>query len=178
MPKIPVSQMEFRLRDWTPEDQESLLKFGNNFQVARFMTDQFPHPYTPERARAFIEFAMAQNPKRIFCIEVNGEAAGGIGLHPKTDIEQKNAELGYWLAEPYWGHGIMSRAIAQVVEYGFKTFPVTRIIGRTFGNNPGSQRALQKAGFVLEGRFVNAFYKNGEFTDEVVYAVRTTDKNR
>ena len=73
--------MEFRLRDWTFEDQESLLKFGNNFQVARFMTDQFPHPYTPERARAFIEFAMAQNPKRIFCIEVNGEAAGGIGLH-------------------------------------------------------------------------------------------------
>src|SRR5690606_19183838 len=101
-----------------------------------------------------------------------GEAAGGIGIHPKTDIEQKNAELGYWLAEPYWGKGIMSRAIAKAVEIGFRNFEITRIVGRTFGHNVGSQRALEKAGFVLEGRFRNAFFKNGEFTDELVYAIR------
>ncbi|WP_394802161.1 GNAT family N-acetyltransferase [Pontibacter ruber] len=60
--------------------------------------------------------ANQSTPPHILAIEVNGEAAGGIGLHPQPDIYRKNAELGYWLAEPYWGNGIISRAIPQMVE--------------------------------------------------------------
>ena len=81
-------------------------------------------------------------------------------------------ELGYWLAEPFWGNGIMSKAIEEIVDYGFDKFQITRIFARHYGSNKASQRVLEKAGFVLEATFEKTFYKNGEFLDELVYAIR------
>jgi RimJ/RimL family protein N-acetyltransferase len=58
------------------------------------------------------------------------------------------------------------------VQYGFETFDITRIFARPYGFNIASQRVLEKAGFKLEARFEHAFYKNGEFCDELIYSVR------
>jgi len=164
--------MDFKLRPWQITDLDSLVKYGNNLSVAKFMSDQFPHPYTAEKGRAFISFATQDDPIHIFAIDVNGEAVGGIGLHPQADIYCKNAELGYWLAEPFWGKGIITEAIRQIVSYGFSTYPINRIYARPFGTNIASQKVLEKAGFRLEARFEKTFYKNGEYLDELVYAVR------
>lgn len=57
--------------------------------------------------------ASEKEPVTVFAVEVNKEAAGGIGLHPQHDIQRKNAELGYWLAETYWGQGIITEAIKK-----------------------------------------------------------------
>ncbi|MCD8165230.1 MAG: GNAT family N-acetyltransferase [Bacteroides sp.] len=81
-------------------------------------------------------------------------------------------ELGYWLAECYWGQGIMPRVIAQVVDYAFRTYDITRIFARPFGNNKSSQRVLEKAGFIREACFEKAIYKNGEYQDELYYGLR------
>jgi [ribosomal protein S5]-alanine N-acetyltransferase len=164
--------MEFILRPWSQQDAASLVKYANNMSIARFMTNQFPHPFTAENAKAFISFATKDDPIHIFAIEINGEAAGGIGLHPQADIQCKNAELGYWLGEPFWGKGIITQAIVQVVDFGFKTYDINRIFARPFGTNKASQRALEKAGFKLEGSFEKSFFKNDEYLDELVYAVR------
>jgi ribosomal-protein-alanine N-acetyltransferase len=59
-----------------------------------------------------------------------------------------------------------------MIEYGFKSFDITRIYARPFGNNPASQRVLEKCGFKLEARIEKNLYKNGEFLDELIYAVR------
>ncbi len=164
--------MDFTLRKWMPGDLDSLVKFANNRNIAKFMMDQFPHPYTVDNGKAFIEFASTTSPLRLFAIDIGGIASGGIGIHPLSDIERKNAELGYWLAEPFWKQGIITKAIGQVVEYGFKTFDINRIFARPFGTNAASQRALEKAGFKLEARFEKTFFKNGEYDDELIYAVR------
>ena len=164
--------MEFTLRPFTANDAASLAKNGDNPKIAENMTDQFPNPYTEERAKGFIEFANQHDPPYILAIEVNGEAAGGIGLHPQEDVWQKNIELGYWLAEPYWGNGIITRAISQMVDYGFENWDFQRIFARPYGPNIGSIKALEKAGFKLEATFENIIYKNGEYLDELVYAVR------
>jgi len=164
--------MNFKLRPWSMDDLDSLVEFANNPGIAKNMTDKFPHPYTIEAGKRFIEFATNDNPVHIFAIEINGKAAGGIGLHPQDDIQCKNAELGYWLAEPYWGKGIITNAIIQMVEYGFKTWDINRIFARPFGPNIGSQKVLEKAGFTLEGKFEKTLFKNNEFVDEMVYAIR------
>lgn len=164
--------MNFTLRPWNINDLDSLVKNGNNPNIAKNMTNQFPHPYTVEKGKMFIEFATRDIPIHIFAIDVNGEACGGIGIHFLSDIQCKNAELGYWLGEPYWGKGIITKAIRETVDYSFKTFDITRIFARPFGTNIGSQKALEKAGFILEGRFEKAFFKNGEYVDELIYAVR------
>lgn len=164
--------MNFLLRPWTIGDLDGLIKYGNNKNIAKFMTDKFPHPYTSEKGKQFIEFAISHTPTRIFAIEINGEACGGIGIHPQEDIHCKNAELGYWLGEPFWGKGIISKAVVQIVDYGFMNFDITRIFARPFGTNSASQKVLEKAGFKFEGRFENSLYKNNEFIDELVYGVR------
>lgn len=164
--------MEFILRKWDIKDVASLLKYANNPKIAANLTDQFPHPYKKENADAFVAMAAKNNPVNIFAIEINGEAAGGIGLHFQTDIYRKNAELGYWIAEPYWGKGIMTKAVSRMVDYGFKTFEIQRIFARPFGTNIASQKVLEKAGFILEGSFKDTLFKNGIYLDELIYAAR------
>jgi ribosomal-protein-alanine N-acetyltransferase len=164
--------MEFQLRAWRETDVESLVKYANNTNIAENLTNAFPHPYTRENGEAFIKYASSANPLHIFAIEVGGETVGGIGIHPQSDIMCKNAELGYWLAEPFWGKGIISKAIAQMVQYGFSTFDIVRIYARPFGTNIASQKVLEKNGFVLEARIHENIFKNGVFQDELIYAVR------
>ncbi len=164
--------MAFTLRPFNPRDIESLMEYANNYKIAANLTNQFPHPYTRESGEAFITMATQHSPPTIFAIDINGKASGGIGLHPQTDIHIKNAELGYWLAEPFWGQGIMTRAVIQIVDYGFKNLDINRIFARPFGTNIASQKVLEKAGFVLEGEFKDTIYKNGEYLDELFYAVR------
>ncbi len=167
--------MNFILRPWKMSDLENLVNYANNTAIARFMTNQFPYPYTREKGITFIQNCMSHNPTQIYAIVVDSVAAGGIGIHPQTDIQIKNAELGYWLAEPYWGKGIATRAVKEMITYGFETFDITRIFARPFGNNIASQRVLEKSGFVLEARIKDGFFKNGEYIDELIYAVRKGD---
>ena len=164
--------MNFKLRQWQKSDVDSLTKYANNPKIASNLTNQFPYPYTKENALNFIEMVLEFNPPQVFAIEINGEAVGGIGIHSQADVYCKNMELGYWLAEPFWGNGIMSKAIEEIVEHGFDKFQITRIFARPYGPNKASQRVLEKAGFVLEATFEKTFYKNGEFLDELVYAIR------
>ena len=162
----------FELRKWQTSDLDSLVKHANNINVAKFLTNQFPHPYTKTDGERFLETCMSHNPVRIFAIVVEGEAVGAIGVFPQDDIHCMNAEMGYWLSEEFWGQGIVTEAIRRTVEYCFQTFPVSRIFARPFGSNPASQRILEKAGFRLEARFDKILLKNGELLDELVYAIR------
>ena len=107
--------MEFRLRPWKLSDIDNLVKYANNAKIAANLTNAFPSPYYSESGEKFIQMALSHDPTQIFAIEVNGEAAGGIGLHPQTDIHCKNLELGYWLAEVYWGKGIMTGVVKQMI---------------------------------------------------------------
>jgi len=164
--------MAFTLRPFEASDIESLMEYANNPKIAANLTNQFPHPYTRESGVAFIKMATELNPTNIFAIDINGKASGGIGLHAQKDIHIKNAELGYWLAEPFWGQGIMTKAVIHMVDYGFKNLDINRIYARPFGTNIASQKVLKNAGFVLEGKFKNTIYKNGKYLDELIYAVR------
>lgn len=164
--------MQFTLRPWNINDLDALVEYGNNFNIAKYMRNLFPHPYTVEAGVKFLEMVSKNDPQKVFAIEINGKASGGIGVFPQDDIMRKNAELGYWLAEPFWGKGIITKAIKEMVDYGFKTFDITRIYAIPFGTNKASQKALEKAGFKLEARFEKTIYKNGEFLDELIYSVR------
>ena len=166
-----------QLRPWHIEDLNSLVKYANNWNIAKYLTNFFPYPYTEEDGRNFIQIATANNPINRFAIEVDGEAVGGIGVHPQTDIFEKNIELGYWLAEPFWGRGIMSQAVAQMIDFAFENYDVERIYATTFATNIASQRVLEKNNFIQDAHLKRVLYKNGEFEDELIYAFRRETGN-
>ena len=153
-------------------DLDSMFKHANNPNIAKYMTDRFPNPYTMEAGKKFIEFANEENNSHLWAIEYNGEAIGGIGLHGLEDVLRKNVEIGYWIGEEHWGKGIMPGAIKETVAWAFNNLDVVRVYGRVFGNNPRSAALLEKCGFVKEVHVKDSIYKNHEFLDELIYAIR------
>lgn len=115
--------------------------------------------------------AQSHSPTHIFAICINNEAIGGIGVHPQQDIHEKCIEMGYWLAEPFWGKGIMSNAVKEMIDYTFKNFDVIRLYARPFSSNIGSQKVLEKSGFTHEATLKKSIYKNGIYLDELIYSV-------
>ncbi len=170
--------MNFKLRPFQFSDLASLVQHANNWNVAKNLTNKFPFPYTEADGKAFIEMATKDDPIHLFAIEVDGNAVGGIGIHPQDDIHKRNAELGYCLAELFWGHGIITAAIKQVVDFAFATYDIERVFARPFGTNRASQSVLEKNRFVLEGRFEKVLIKDGVLLDELVYAVRRESWNK
>jgi RimJ/RimL family protein N-acetyltransferase len=110
--------------------------------------DRFPHPYTIEDAKKFLAKATAKNEREEFyCIDIEGSAVGSIGVHPGEDVHRLTAEFGYWLAEEFWGQGIMSEVVPAFVKYCFEKFALTRMFATAHENNAASVRVLEKAGF-------------------------------
>ena len=158
------------IRAWCPDDAAPLAKHANNRRVWLGLRDLFPHPYTIEDANEFLRRAMSMQPATSFCIDIGGAAVGGIGIRVGEDVHRHRAELGYWLSEDFWGHGIASEAVPAFADYCFANFELNRIYAEPFANNPPSARVLQKAGFALEGRLRKNVVKDGQVLDSLLYA--------
>jgi ribosomal-protein-alanine N-acetyltransferase len=157
-------------RKWRLDDAPSLAKHANNPNVSLALRDFFPHPYTIADAEEYLNRVVLERPTISFCIEIENSAVGGIGIRIGQDVHKYSAELGYWLGEEFWGHGVMSEAVNAFADHCFRNFPFHRIFAETFSNNPASARILEKAGFVFEGRLKSNVVKNGQGLDSLVYA--------
>jgi RimJ/RimL family protein N-acetyltransferase len=158
------------VRRWRLDDAESIAKHANNRKVWLAVRDLFPHPYTIHDAHEFLQRATTEQPDMRFCIEVEGAAVGGIGVHPGQDVHRHTATVGYWLGEEFWGRGIMTEVVTAVTNFCFENFPLRRISAEVFSNNPASSRVLEKSGFSFEGRLKNHVVKEGQVLDSLMYA--------
>lgn len=171
-PKQPAYPHDpaFTLRKWLDSDTTALAKHLNNKRIWDNCRDSLPFPYLEEDARAFISHVQSQPEQCCFCIASDeGEAIGNIGFTRGTDVERYNAELGYWLAEPYWGRGITTAALSEAVAFFFAHTDVERIHASVFEDNVASIRVLEKTGFRLVGVCRRAFHKNNRFLNGYYY---------
>lgn len=158
------------IRPWRLDDAEPLAKHANNRKIWLGVRDLFPHPYTIDDAHDFVRKKVTEKSAIVSCIEIEGAAVGGIGVHPGQDVHRHSATMGYWLGEEFWGRRIMTEAVTAVTNFCFDNFPLRRISAEVFSNNPASARVLEKAGFAFEGRLKNRVIKNGELLDSLLYA--------
>jgi RimJ/RimL family protein N-acetyltransferase len=161
---------EYIIRDWRRDDAAAIARHADNPKIARNLRDAFPSPYTPADAEEFLSRVLAKARPTAFAIATQSEAIGGIGLVPGHDVERMNAELGYWLAEDYWGRGIMTSLVTAFTARAFDEFSLNRIFATPYAYNAGSARVLQKAGFTLEGRLRASAVKDGAVVDQLLYA--------
>ena len=162
---------EVLLRPLEMSDAPSFAKHANNRKIWLYVRDQFPHPYSLEDAQHFISMSMRYEIPRQLAIVVDGEAVGACGLLLQADVYRKNAEIGYWVGEEYWGKGIATKAITALKSHAFTYFDLNRLYAGVFETNPASMRVLEKAGFEREGVSRKAVFKDGRFLDEVRYGV-------
>jgi ribosomal-protein-alanine N-acetyltransferase len=162
--------MEFVLRKFNRDDSESLCKYANNKKVANNLRNAFPHPYSIEDAKMFIN-KVNEKDNLIFAIDIGGEVVGTIGVFFKEDVYCKNAEVGYWLGEPFWGKGIMAEALKQLCSIVFEKYNIIRIYAKPYETNLASQKVLSKAGFIKEAVIKRNVYKNGVLLNSCIYSL-------
>jgi RimJ/RimL family protein N-acetyltransferase len=159
------------LRPWRAADASALVRHANNPNVARHLRDRFPHPYTARDAAAFLAAVSKDDPQTNFAIEVAGEACGGLGYVPGSDVERFSAEVGYWLGESCWNRGIATEALTMFTRYAFEDVGLLRLFALPFADNVGSVRVLEKSGYQAEGLLRSSSVKFGKPRDQAVYAI-------
>ena len=170
---------DFILRPWKPGDAPSVARFADNPRIAANLRDAFPNPYGLDDAREFIASCLANegNGQLARAIEIGGEAAGSVGVFVGADVYRRTAELGYWLAEDYWGRGVMTRAVRQICREAFERFDIVRIFAEPFERNAASRKVLEKAGFTLEGVMRSGVFKNGAVQSCCMYSLLRGELN-
>ncbi|HRF18615.1 MAG TPA: GNAT family N-acetyltransferase [Chitinophagaceae bacterium] len=161
--------METVIRQWKNEDLQELVSQANNINVWNNLRNYFPHPYTEEHGKAWLEKVVDALPAINMAIEADGKLAGGIGLILNGDVYIKSAEIGYWLGEQYWGKGIATEAVRQMTEYAFYYFDLVRLYAEVFETNKTSMRVLEKNGYYLEGVRRKAVFKNDVLMDDYIW---------
>jgi RimJ/RimL family protein N-acetyltransferase len=173
--------MRYKLRKFTPKDVNSITKYANNINIAKWLTKEFPYPYYKNHAEFFIKTISNEDPTLTFAIEIDGEAVGSIAITPQKKNNEnesenklipvcdKQAEVGYWLAEKYWKKGIITAAIKEITNYGFKTFDIDCIFATPFIENMPSQKVLKKAGFVTDSK-IRKITKNNESYEVFIFS--------
>lgn len=164
--------MKCRIRKWKLSDARDLAVALSNKKVQDNLRDGLPYPYTEQDGRDFISAMLSadKNETFAFAITVDNIAIGSIGIFRQGNIHRRTAELGYYIAEEYWGKGIMTEAVRQICEYVFSKSDIIRIYVEPFAYNTASCRVLEKAGFQYEGILRSNAIKNGKVIDMKMYS--------
>ena len=165
--------MKCALRRWRLTDAKELAAALNNRKILNNLRDGLPFPYAERDARDYIIATLSANEQETFAyaITLENRVIGSIGAFRQGNIHGRTAELGYYLAEEYWGRGLMTQAIGQLCRWVFAHTDILRIYAEPFSYNIGSCRALEKAGFHYEGLMKNNAVKNGKLLDMKLYAL-------
>lgn len=165
--------MDCKIRRWKIEDTDDLSQALNNKKILDNLRDGIPFPYTPEDAKEYITTMLTADDEMVyaFAITIEDKAVGSIGIFRQTNIHSKTAELGYYIAEPYWGKGIGTSAVKQICDYIFQNTDIIKIFAEPFAHNTGSCRILEKCGFKCEGTLRKNAVKNGAVIDMKMYSI-------
>ena len=151
-------------------DAAAIAHNANHREVWINLRDRMPYPYSLEDAVVWLRGVESESPRLSFVIDVDGEAIGGIGLVPGSDIERCAAEVGYWIGPAYWGRGIATVALKTICGYAFNDLGLLRLFAVPIAWNAASFRVLEKAGFQRECIMRNACIKDEKVADMVLYA--------
>ncbi|KAI8962391.1 acyl-CoA N-acyltransferase [Daldinia sp. FL1419] len=165
------------IRAYVPSDAEPMSAAANFPEIVQYMRNTFPHPYTVENAKSWINFATSGDPIVNFAIlTLDGAFAGAIGLNPHKDIESRTWEIGYWIGMDYWGKGMATSALKAFSIWAFSHYPeLLRIEAGVFSENVASQKVLERVGYTKEGLRRQAVFKKGKIIDQVTYSLIRDD---
>jgi RimJ/RimL family protein N-acetyltransferase len=164
------------LRDLRPSDATSLFTLLTTEEVARFIS---PPPSTVEGFERFIAWAHRQRSAGAYaCFAITlPDNDTAIGIFQVRELEPGfgTAEWGFAIGSGFWGTGIFQEGAQLILEFAFECIGVHRLEARAAVKNGRGNSALQKIGAVQEGVLRKSFLRNGEYLDQVLYAIVDDD---
>ncbi len=162
------------LRRFHIGDASEVQILAGNFKVSE-MTLNIPYPYKSGMAEEWIGShqegweAMTRMAYAIVKLDTQ-QLLGTISL---VKIEGSEAELGYWIGEPYWGMGYCTEAAKELIQFSFQKLGLKKIVAEHLTSNPASGKVMEKAGM----RHVMATRKADRYGNDAsmeVYEIRNT----
>jgi len=147
------------------------LSFGTDKKISRTYMTLIELRMILVRRRGFLA---GRRVNWLICDKSTGETMGTICLSP-IDRARNSAEAGFWLGRAFWGRGYMTEAFAAVLDYAFGTLGLNRVSAGHFAGNIASGRVQQKCGLLYEGTHRQVFLKDGQYIDEIMYAITKED---
>lgn len=157
------------LREFHIDDIHLLIEYLNNSNVTKYLTSSIPQPYKKDDAVWWITEGSKTGIVR--AIEFKSVFVGAVGANRKQFEYSRSAEIGYWLAEPFWGGGIATLALQELSAFVFRHTDIVRLQATVFEGNLASARVLAKAGYRLEGVLQKSICKGGVLMDASLYAL-------
>lgn len=157
-------------------DRPNLVLYLNDSAIQE-NTLNIPAPYTLKDADEWLSHVQQVFQERgaHFELSVRHEQhglIGGIGCFMRTGLDGHRDEIGYWLAGPFRGQGIMPAAVSAYCNWMFSMRPnLARIEAKVYAHNEASCRVLEKAGFQREGLMRKATKKNNRLIDTWLWAI-------
>ncbi len=169
---------DFSLRRATEADAEALRAICSDPEVMAY----YGHPgfdaASAEGALREIAWFNEQFEKRagrwVICPAADGRYIGDIGFFDYVEAHNR-VEVGYKLEKRYWGSGIVSEFLGQLLRYGFNELGYNRVEATVDPRNTGSRRVLHKNGFHHEGTFREYERENGVYIDLEMWALLKKD---
>lgn len=147
--KPELRTQRLHLRPMTIDDVDRIALFISDYEVSKWLA-RVPHPYEHEHAIDWV--ARNAKPKPAdetgFVLDRGEGLIGGIGFR----LDEDTPDLGYWLAKPHWGKGLMSEAVEAVIGWLFEVTDHDQIGSGVFESNDVSLRIMTKLGFEITGR--------------------------
>jgi len=159
----------------TAEDLGSLVMHLNNREVSDHLL-RVPFPYTHNEAERYIKNAEERTKEFGRCMNwqlrnSSHQLIGSITLHNQYGKGSHRDEIGYWLAKPYWGKGIMAKALIAFSNHVFEYYGLVRLEATIFHFNTASMKVVEKCGFNYEGTLKKAYFKDGKYIDGKLYSL-------
>ena len=175
LPPVPIETERLRLRFHTPADFEPLLAIQSREDVTRLL------PWGPrdeeevrESLRKKIAATTIESDGDAFTLAIevkdSGAYAGDVTVWTNRH-EFRQGELGYVLHPDHQGRGYATEAARPLLDLGFSSFGMRRIIGRTEDRNTASCRVLEKLGMRREAHLIENEWFKGEWQSEYAYAI-------
>lgn len=133
-----------------------------------------------EHTRQFVEETVLSNAKMktfVSVIYVDNQVAGLVGFND-IDYQNKRAEIGYWLGEPYIGQGIMTKSAEKLIAYGFDALQLNRMDLKAASTNTKSRAVAERLGFKEEGIIRQAEWMHDHYLDHVHYGLLKHEYNK
>jgi RimJ/RimL family protein N-acetyltransferase len=171
---ILITTPRLILREYFEADFEGVHNYARDAETVHFMTWG---PNTPEDTSNFIKLAISQQtiePRDhyhlVVTLKEGAQIIGGCGIHIHRP-EHKSAEIGYCFNKQFWKQGYATETMHALLEFGFETLQMHRIIATCNPLNTGSERVMQKNGLRKEAHFVQELWQKGRWRDSLLYAI-------
>lgn len=165
-------------RDVSKADIPFIQVYASDKELSK-KTLNIPYPYPNDGAEQFFKAtvkAEAAGLMKLFVMEKQDEFVGTIAL--TINNQENSAELGYWVAKPFWGLGLGTEAAHFICGFAFKKLGLNKLMASAQADNIGSKRILEKIGMHLTATTKKDRFRMGRWSDTVHYQLMSQDFNK